>query len=376
MDIKWIYNTYLMINRSIIYSLKTKNYSHCKLKQKYWMDYWMKSNLDNQLFCADSTKFLKKLPKNHVKLVYLDPPFFSDRNYESISKDGTSNSFGDKWSTGITGYLDFMKEILQECHRVLNKKGSLYLHCDWHASHYLKVELDKIFGYKNFRNEIVWRRHNSHNDAKQGAKMFGRVHDVILFYSKSKDYTWNPIYEPYSQEYIDKYYKHVELETGRRYAKGDLSGPGGRSKGNPQYSFKGVTRYWRFSKENMKKLEKEGRIVQTKKGNVPVMKRYLDEMPGIMLQDVWDDVKSVQVTRKESVDYPTQKPVRLLERIIEISSNEKDIVLDPMCGSGTTLIAAKNLERKFLGIDINEFALKIIQKRLSKNNQKNLTINT
>ena len=324
----------------------------------------MKSSLDNQVFCADSTKFLKKLPKNHVKLVYLDPPFYSDRNYEVISKDGTRNSFGDKWSSGITGYLDFMKEILQECHRVLNKQGSLYLHCDWHASHYLKVELDKIFGYENFRNEIVWRRHNSHSDSKQGAKMFGRVHDVILFYSKTKDYTWNPIYEPYSQEYIDKYYKHVEPKTGRRYAKGDLSGPGGRSKGNPIYSFKGVTRYWRFSKENMKKLEKEGRIIQTKKGNVPVMKRYLDEMPGIMLQDVWDDVKSVQVTKKESVDYPTQKPVRLLERIIEISSNDKDVVLDPMCGSGSTGIAANNLNRKFIGIDKNKDACKLSKKRL------------
>lgn len=332
-------------------------------------------SIKNNIICGDSSKILKKIPDEHVKLVYMDPPFFSNRNYEVISKTGQSNSFDDKWQGGLESYLDFMKKILKESHRVLNKKGSLYLHCDWHASHYLKVELDKIFGYENFRNEIVWKRHNSHNDTKQGAKMFGRVHDVILFYSKTKDYTWNPIYAPYSQEYIDKYYKHVEPETGRRYAKGDLSGPGGRSKGNPQYSFKGVTRYWRFSKENMKKLEKEGRIIQTKKGNVPVMKRYLDEMPGIMLQDVWDDVKSVQVTKKESVDYPTQKPVRLLERIIEISSNEKDIVLDPMCGSGTTLVSAKNLGRKFLGIDVNESTLKIIQKRFdAENNQKMIKI--
>ena len=328
----------------------------------------MKSNLENKVFCADSTKFLKKVPKNHIKLVYLDPPFFSDRNYEVISKDGTSNSFCDKWSNGLNGYLDFMKEILQECHRVLNKNGSLYIHCDWHASHYLKVELDKIFGYDNFRNEIVWRRHNSHNDTKQGAKMFGRVHDVILFYSKTKDYTWNPIYEPYPQEYMDKYYKHVEPETGRIYAKGDLSGPGGRSKGNPIYSFKGVTRYWRFSKKNMKKLEKEGRIIQTKKGNVPVMKRYLDEMPGLMLNDVWNDIKSVQVTKKEAVDYPTQKPVRLLERIIEISTNEKDVVLDSMCGSGSTLVAAKNLNRVFIGCDLNKKACSFARKRLRLKN--------
>ena len=176
----------------------------------------MKSSLDNQVFCADSTKFLKKLPKNHVKLVYLDPPFYSDRNYEVISKDGTRNSFGDKWSSGITGYLDFMKEILQECHRVLNKQGSLYLHCDWHASHYLKVELDKIFGRKNFQNEIIWRRHSVHNNSRHGTRSFGRVHDSILFYSKSKKNTWNPIYQPYSEEYVSKTYRHIEPETGRR----------------------------------------------------------------------------------------------------------------------------------------------------------------
>ena len=326
----------------------------------------MISKLENRVYCAESAALLKKLPKNRIKLVYLDPPFFSDRNYESLSKNGKYNSFEDKWPTGLKGYLDFMREILEECHRVLQRTGSLYLHCDWHASHYLKVELDKIFGYNNFRNEIIWKRHNSHNDTKQGAKIFGRIHDVILFYSKTKDYTWNPIYAPYPEEYVQKYYKHVEPETERMFAIGDLSGPGGRSKGNPRYSFKGITRYWRFSKENMLKLEKEGRILQRKKGNVPVMKRYLDEMPGIMLQDVWNDVKSAQITKKELVGYPTQKPVRLLERLIEISTDEKDIVLDPMCGSGTTLVAAKTLNRRYIGIDVNSNASKIARKRVAK----------
>jgi len=330
----------------------------------------MRKNFENKVFCSDSAKLLKKIPNDYVTLVYLDPPFFSNRNYEVISKKGKSNSFQDKWKGGLDEYLDFMTETLKECHRVLNNKGSLYLHCDWHSSHYLKVELDKIFGYENFRNEIIWRRHNSHNDTRQGAKMFGRIHDAILFYSKTKDYTWNPIYEPYPEEYVKKYYRHVELETGRRYAHGDLSGPGGRSKGNPRYKFLGVTRYWRFSKENMNKLLKEGRIVQNKKGNVPVMKRYLDEMPGLMLQDVWDDVKSVQVSKKESVDYPTQKPVRLLERIIEISSNPKDIVLDVMCGSGTSIVASRNLGRKFIGIDNNLQAVKISKSRLKELHSK------
>jgi DNA modification methylase len=320
----------------------------------------------NRIICGDAYFTLKRLPKEHTNLCYLDPPFFSNRTYEIISRDGKINSFDDKWNNDFESYLDYMKNVLTECHRVLKKTGSLYLHCDWHASHYLKIELDKIFGRRNFRNEIIWRRHNAHNDTKQGSKSFGRVHDVILFYSKSKDYIWNPMYQSYPEEYIKKYYKHVEPGTGRLYAHGDLSGPGGRSKGNPRYKFRGITRYWRFSKRNMIQLDREGRIVQTNKGTVPVMKRYLDEMPGLMLQDVWNDIDSVQVTKKESVDYPTQKPLKLLERIIQISSNPKDIVFDPFCGSSTTLISAYNLGRKYLGIDINPGACVISRKRLAK----------
>lgn len=317
----------------------------------------------NQVICGDAYSTLQKLPTESVDLCYLDPPFFAKRIFE-VESNGKFISFDDTWDNDIRNYLGYLIKVLVECNRVLKKTGSLYLHCDWHASHYLKVELDKIFGYENFHNEIIWKRHNAHNDTKQGCKLFGRIHDTILFYSKTKDYTWNPIYAPYPEEYIQKYYRHVEPETGRRYAHGDLSGPGGRSKGNPRFEFLGVTRYWRFSKENMEKLYKEGRIIQTKPGNVPLLKRYLDEMPGMMLQDIWDDVKSVQVTKKESVDYPTQKPIRLLERIIEISSNEKDIVLDGMCGCGTTLVAAKNLDRKYIGVDNNSQACKISRNRL------------
>jgi len=318
----------------------------------------------NCVIQGDAYDTLCKIPSNSVNLCYLDPPFFAKRNFEVETKDGKFNSFDDTWDNDIGKYLGYMRNVFAECHRVLANTGSLYLHCDWHTSHYLKIELDKIFGYDNFRNEIIWKRHNAHNDTKQGCKLFGRIHDTILFYSKSKNYTWNPIYEPYPQEYIDKHYKYIELETGRRYAKSDLSGPGGRSKGNPKYKFLGVTRYWRFSKEKMSQLYKEKKIIQTKKGNVPVMKRYLDEMPGIMLQDVWNDIKSAQVTKQELVDYPTQKPIRLLKRIIEISTNEKDVVLDAMCGSGTTLVAAKNLGRQFLGVDDSKIACLLAQKRL------------
>jgi DNA modification methylase len=326
----------------------------------------MTTSLLDKVFCADSRRFLKKIPDNFVTLVYLDPPFYSDRNYELVTKDGISCSFNDKWSDGLDGYLEFMSDILTECKRILNERGSLYLHCDWHASHYLKVELDKIFGYDNFRNEIIWRRHNAHNDTKQGSKLFGRVHDSILFYSKGKNYTWNPIYQPYSEEYVTKYYRHIEPETGRRYAKSDLSGPGGNAKGNPKYKFLGVTRYWRFKKENMEKLYREGRIVQSKKGNIPVMKRYLDEMSGLMLQDVWDDIKNVQFTKNEDLEYPTQKPVRLLERMIEISTNPGNVLVDPFCGSGTSLVAAKSLGRKFIGIDVNKSSYLMARNRLKR----------
>lgn len=322
----------------------------------------------NRVICGDAYKTLCKIPSRSVNLCYLDPPFFAKRTFEVETKDGKFNSFDDKWDYDIGNYLEYMKKVLTECYRVLQNTGSLYLHCDWHASHYLKIELDKIFGYDNFRNEIIWRRHNAHNDTKQGCKLFGRVHDTILFYSKSKNYTWNPIYEPYPQEYVDKYYKYSEPETGRRYAKSDLSGPGGRSKGNPRYKFLGVVRYWRFSKEKMVQLYKEGRIIQTKKGNVPVMKRYLDEMPGLILQDIWEDIRSVQVTKQELVDYPTQKPIKLLERIIEVSTNPKDVTLDPFCGSGTTLISALNLDRKFMGIDSNPIACEIARRRIRSRN--------
>jgi len=321
--------------------------------------------LENKILCGDSTKLIKKIPDNHVNLIYLDPPFFAERIFEAKGKYGKINSFSDTWDRDLDSYLDFMIEVLQECHRVLKDTGSLYLHCDWHAVHYLKVELDKIFGRKNFQNEIVWRRHNVHNNTRHGTKSFGRIHDNILFYSKSKKYTWNPIYQPYSEEYVTKTYRHVELETGKRFALGDLSGPGGRSKGNPRYKFMGFTRYWRYCESSMKRLQKENKIVH-KPGNVPLLKRYLEDMQGVILQDVWDDVKSVQVSKKESVGYPTQKPERLLERIIQISSNEKDVVLDPMCGSGTTLVSCKNLGRNFIGIDANKQACKIARNRIKK----------
>ena len=324
----------------------------------------------NRVIKGNSQEKLKKIPSEHVNLIYLDPPFFAKRVFGTEEKSGKKITFDDTWNNDIHTYLDFMKKIFTESKRVLKDTGSIYVHCDWHASHYLKVMLDKIFGYENFRNEIIWKRHNCHSDGKQGSKHYGRVHDSILFYSKSKNYPWNLQPQPYPEEYVKKNYRHVEAETGRRYALTDLTGPGGASKGNARYEFLGITRYWRNSKKRMEELYKEGVIIQTKPGNVPVRKRYLDEMKGIPIQDVWDDIKSAQVRKNESWNYPTQKPLELLVRIIETSSNEKDIVLDPMCGSGTALEAAKRLNRRYIGIDNSEDAVRITRKRLQKLNHK------
>jgi len=317
----------------------------------------------NKIICENCEIVLDRLETASIDLIYLDPPFFSNRSFYSRSKQGRTYTFDDTWNNNIEEYISFLTKIILQCHRILSDSGSLYLHCDWHASHYLKIALDRIFGYKQFRNEIVWRRHNSHNDTKQGAKILGRIHDVILFYSKTDKYTWIPAYQKYSTEYIEKVYKYTEPETNRKYALGDLSGPGGKSKGNPYYKFLGVTRYWRYSKKRMQELWSTGRIFQSSKGKVPLLKRYLDEMQGTILQDIWEDISPVR--NKNSAGYPTEKPIKLLERIIEMSSNNNDIVLDPFCGSGTTLIAASNLGRRFIGIDKNENACKLATTRLT-----------
>ncbi len=262
-------------------------------------------------------------------------------------------------------YIEFMRPRCVELARVLKKTGSFYYHCDWHASHYVKVMLDQILGENNFVNEIIWKRQSSHNDAKQGSKHLGRVHDTILLYSGG-DYYFKHLYRPYDPVYVENFYKHVESGTGRRYRLGDLTAPGGAapSKGNPHYEFLGVTRYWRYSQENMQKLYEQGRIVQTKPGAVPAYKRYLDEGKGTPLGSVWDDIGPVQGGAEERLGYPTQKPLKLLERIVEISSQPNDIVLDAFCGCGTALVAAQNSGRQWIGIDISPTSCRVMAKRL------------
>jgi DNA modification methylase len=325
----------------------------------------------NKIILGDNLEILKNTDSESVDLVYLDPPFFSNRTYEVIWGDkGEVRSFEDRFSGGIDHYIAWLKERVIEMHRILKPTGSIFLHCDWHADAYIRVDiLDKIFGLNNFRSEITWKRSSAHNDTKQGRTQLGNIRDSIYYYTKSKEYTFNTLFTPYEKEYIDSFYKNAD-EDGRKYTLSDLTGPGGASKGNPFYEFLGVSRYWQFSKENMKKLYDEGLIVQTKPGNVPRRKRYLDETPGVALQDIWMDVKPVQSQSKEKIGYPTQKPEALLDRIIRMASNEGDIIMDPFVGGGTTVAVAEKLNRNWIGIDQSVQAVKVTEMRL--NNQQDL----
>ncbi len=311
---------------------------------------------DNLERLADSDA----LPTESVDLIYLDPPFFSNRLYEVIWGDEAEvRSFEDRWAGGIKHYVDWMRDRVTEMHRVLKRTGSLYLHCDPHASHYLKIMLDEVFGQTKFRNELVWKRTSAHNRLRR----YGPVHDVIFFYTKNDAWTWNPQHVPYDPDYVENFYRHVEEGTGRRYRLSDVTSnrPGGR------YKWKGElppgSRFWGYAEETMNRFEAEGRLVYSRKG-LPSYKRYLDEMPGQLLQDVWTDLAPVHSHALERHGYPTQKPESLLERIIVASSNPGDVVLDPFCGCGTTVAVAERLQRRWVGIDISTTAMEIMRRRL------------
>jgi DNA modification methylase len=323
--------------------------------------------VDTQVvYCGDNLDQLRRLPDACVDLVYIDPPFNSSRNYEVFWEEKREKRAFDDRHESTQAYIDFMRPRCVELSRVLKPSGSFYYHCDWHASHYVKVLLDQILGEANFINEIIWKRQSSHNDAKQGSRHLGRVHDTILLYGKGKETTFNHLYRPYDPEYVENFYRFIEPESGRRFQLGDLGAPGGGApaKGNPHYEFMGVTRWWRYSETNMRRLHNEGRIIQTQPGTVPRLKRYLDEGKGVPLGSVWDDIGPVQGGARERTGYPTQKPLKLLERIIEISSSEGDIVLDAFCGCGTALVAAQSKGRQWIGIDVSPTACRVMAKRL------------
>jgi adenine specific DNA methylase Mod len=247
------------------------------------------------IYCGDNLAQLPKLPDASIDLIYIDPPFNSNRNYEVFwGETKEKRAFEDRHES-TRAYIEFMRPRCLELARVLKKTGSFYYHCDWHASHYVKVMLDQIFGENSFLNEIIWKRQSAHSDAKQGSKHLGRVHDTIFLYAQG-DHVFTHQYKPYDSEYVEKFYKHVEPGTGRRYSLGDITAPGGaaESKGNPFYEFLGVERYWRFSKEEMERLYKKGDIVQVKPGSVPRQKRYLDKGKGVPVGTIWDDIGLVQ----------------------------------------------------------------------------------
>lgn len=318
------------------------------------------------IWCGDNIEKLRAMPPGFVDLVYIDPPFNSNRNYEVFWGDAKEKRAFEDRGKSTRAYLDFMRPRCVELHRVLKETGSFYFHCDWHASHYVKVMLDRIFGEDNFQNEIIWKRQSAHSDSKQGARHYGRLHDSIFFYTKGPRYTWNQQYMPYDETYIETFYSNVEAATGRRFQYGDLTGPGGAAKGNPQYEFLGVTRYWRYSRERMEQLHRDGRIEFRPNGKVPRLKRYLDEAKGMPVQSVWSDIRPLINFGKEAVGYPTQKPLGLLDRIIRTSSDPDDIVLDAFCGCGTALVSAQNLERRWIGIDISPTACRVMANRLEE----------
>ena len=376
---------------------------------------------DNRLYYGDNLDVLRRYIKDEsVDLIYLDPPFNSNADYNVLfaEKDGTGaasqiKAFGDtwKWDTAaahafhgiVTGgnarvslamqafrtflgendllaYLAMMSPRLLELHRVLKPTASIYLHCDPTASHYLKLLLDAVFGADKFRNEIIWKRTSAHSSAKR----YSPVHDVIFFYTKTENYTWNPAFQPIPQETIDQWYNNLEAVTDRRFNRADLTAPGVRT-GQSGSVWRGVDptskgRHWAIpgfvgdlvkgldTLEALDALDAAGRLYWPKRaGGTPMLKRYLDESPGIPALDVVNDVKPLNNVSAERLGYPTQKPEALLERLIRASSNEGDTVLDPFCGCGTSVAVSQRLNRRWIGIDITHLAMTLIKSRLHDN---------
>ena len=269
-------------------------------------------------------------------------------------------------SEGMAAYLTFMAIRIIEMHRVLKSTGSMYLHCDPTASHYLHALMDSVFGMENFRSEITWKRTSSHNDVRRN---YGAVGDIILFYSKSGNFTFNRLFLPYSEEYIKNFYRYVD-ENNRRYRTGDLRSPHPRP--NLTYDYKGYKPHpngWSVSLERMKELDAEGRLHFPKKKSGRIQrKRFLDEMPGVPASNIWDDIRPIGAQAKERTGYPTQKPVALAERIIKASSNPGDVVLDCFAGCAYVPVAAERNGRQWIACDISPRALTVLRRQFAKFN--------
>lgn len=357
----------------------------------------------NKLYFGDNLDILRQhIATESVDLVYLDPPFNSKRGYNILYKtpkgqesQAQAIAFQDTWSWGeqserefedikkssytslsqlmvamrsfmresdMMTYLVMMARRLMELHRILKPTGSIYLHCDSTANHYLRILLDNIFGSENFRNEIIWKRQSSHNDA---INQFAAISDTIFFYVKSPAAKFNVVRRALDPEYVAKFYRHKDV-NGRLYQLDNMASPNPRP--NMMYDWMGYAyppKGWRYEKATMQKLHDEGRIYYpSDKKQRPRLKRYLDENQGMAVPNVWDDINSLVAGAKEFLGYPTQKPLPLLERIIQASSKPGDVVLDPFCGCGTAVHAAQKLGRQWIGIDITHMAISLIEKRL------------
>ena len=345
-------------------------YYPAQLKESYGEpadDGWM-----NKLYWGDNLQVMSHLLKEYrgkVNLIYIDPPFDSKADYkktialrgkkaESDSSNFEEKQYGDIWTNDE--YLQFMYERLILCKELLSDTGSIYLHCDWHKSSHLRLLLDEIFGNGNFVNEIIWQKIRT---TKAQTKGFGNVHDVILVYAKTTNFVSNTIRVPYDENYVKSHYK--KDENGRFYTDVSLVQ---RGQGDAKI-FNGVAieppigMHWVWSQENIDKAFAEGRIIFNSKGT-PRKKQFLDEMEGNVIDDMWTDIFPINSQALESVDYPTQKPEALLERVITASSNPGDIVFDCFMGSGTTQAVAMKLGRRFIGADINLGAIQTTTKRL------------
>jgi len=352
---------------------------------------------DNVLYYGDNLDILGRyVAEESVDLVYLDPPFNSNATYNVLfaEKNGTDSAsqikaFDDTWhwdeaaarayddvmrrggkvadameafhrllgGNDMLAYLAMMAPRLVELRRVLKPTGSIYLHCDPTASHYLKVLMDAVFGKEMFRNEVVWKRTGAHSDAGR----YGQNGDRVLFYTKGPKWTWNQLRAAHEAEYLSRF-RHEDPD-GRLWTDDNLTAKG-LSGGGYEYEYKGVHSLWRVPSETMRRLDSHDRLHFTKRGGIRI-KRYLDELEGVAVQSIWTDIPPINSQARERLGYQTQKPEALLERIISASSNEGDVVLDPFCGCGTAIVAAQRLNRRWIGIDITPLATNLIKYRLA-----------
>ena len=315
------------------------------------------------IYCGDNLEQLAKLPDACIDLIYIDPPFNSNRNYEVFwGETKEKRAFEDRHES-TKAYIDYMRPRCVQLARVLKRTGSFYYHCDWHASHYVKVMLDQIFGENNFQSEIIWHRTLAKGLAFTG---FPNNHDTVFLYGGGGEITFNRPYDPYDPDNLDAKtagkYSHRDPD-GRIYRLDNLINPN-PNRPNLTYEFLGVKRVWRWTKERMEEAYENGIVVQTKPGAVPQMKRYLDEQEGRPIDTVWTDIPPINSQAKERLGYPTQKPLALLDRIVKTSSNPNDIVLDAFAGCATAMVAAQKSGRQWIGIDISPTACRVMAKRL------------